>query len=463
MSNAITVPSVHLRGPSPRALIARFDQPHASSEGGAMLLPGCDRRYELTAALASAIDDQRDPRRTAHSVLDLVRQRVFGIALGYPDGNDAQRLAKDPMARLVLGRDPIDGAPIASQPTLSRFENALDARSLLRMARALAKHVIERHRRRLGEGVRRITIDLDPTDDAAYGTQQLIAFNAHYDRWCYLPMAAFLTFARERQQYLFAYVLRPGDVGASYGAEPLLSRVLPMLRRAFPRAKLRVRLDGGFLTPALLDFLEDEEVEYVLGIGSNSVLRDAAEPLLGSVRRRCAASGHSEHEFGECRYSAARWDSVRRVIIKAEVTSQEGRAVRDNPRFVVTNLLQSPAHVYRQVYCQRAHVELRIKELLEGLSIDRTSCPRFLANQGRCLMGAAAAVLMQELRLAARDTPLGGAQMTRLRECLLKLGVWFESGRRQIVMHLPAAAPWRHEWCRIARVLGISAGTPLPS
>ena len=456
MSNATTAPAMRLRhGPS-RPVLARFDQPHASADGGAMLLNGCDARYGLSEALAAAIDDRRDPRRVTHSVLDLVRQRVFGIALGYPDGNDASRLAQDPMARLLLGRDPLRGASIASQPTLSRFENALDGRSLVRMGRALAEHVVARHRRRLGSKVRRVTIDLDPTDDAVHGAQQLSAFSAHYDGWCYLPTAAFLTFGKESEQYLFAYVLRPGDVGASYGAEPLLERAFELLRGAFARVRIRVRLDSGFATPELLDFLEDAQVEYVVGIAVNSTLRASAERLLRGVRRRSAASGQSEHAYGECRYSAARWDSVRRVIIKAEITCQDGRAARDNPRFVLTNLTQSPAHVYRRVYCHRAHVELRIKELLHGLSIDRTSCTSFLANQGRCLLAAAAAVLMQELRLGAARTALAGAQFTRLRECLLKLGVWFEEARREIVMHLPANAPWRHEWCCIARTLGVA-------
>ncbi len=175
---------------------------------------------------------------------------LYAIACGYPDGNDAGRLGADPIQKLFCGRDPLKGEDLASQPTLSRFENAFDRADLYRMSVALADTVIERHRRRLKRKVKRITIDLDPTDDPTHGAQQLTFFNGHYDTWCYLPVAGFLTFNEEPDQYLFAYVLRPGNAGAGVGAIGILSRLLPKLRAAFPRARLRVRLDGGFAAAA---------------------------------------------------------------------------------------------------------------------------------------------------------------------------------------------------------------------
>lgn len=249
MANATTAQGLLFDGPDARPVIARFDQPDSSCDGGAILLQQCDRRYGLTRALADCLSDARDPRRISHSMHDLVRQRVFGLACGYADCNDATRLIDDPMQRLLLGRDPIKGASIASQPTLSRFENALDVRSLVRLANAFADCVIERHRKRLRGRARRITIDLDPTDDQTHGAQQLSMFNAHYDGYCYLPMMCSLNFDDESDQYLYSYVLRPGDVGASFGAEQMLSRTFDKLARAFPRARVRVRLDGGFATP----------------------------------------------------------------------------------------------------------------------------------------------------------------------------------------------------------------------
>jgi Transposase DDE domain group 1 len=171
-----------------------------------------------------------------HAIGDLVRQRLYAIACGYPDGNDAGRLGADPISKLLCGRDPVKGEDLASQPTLSRFENALDRADLYRMSVALADTVIERHRRRLKRKVKRITIDLDPMDDPTHGAQQLSFFNGHYDTWCFLPVAGFLTFNEEAEQYLFAYVLRPGNATASAGAIGILSRLLPRLRAAFPRA-----------------------------------------------------------------------------------------------------------------------------------------------------------------------------------------------------------------------------------
>ena len=165
-------------------------------------------------------------------------------------------------------------------------------------------------------------------------------------------------------------------------------------------------------------------------------------------------SAQTEHVYGECRYAAKSWSRERRVIIKAEVVCIEGREPRDNARFVVTNLGAGPKHLYENVYCQRGEIENRIKELHHGLEIDRTSCSRFWANQFRVLLTAAAYVLMQQLRAAAVGTDCARAQVSTLRERLLKLGVWVERSVRRIVLHLPQSAPWGLQWCRVARNLG---------
>lgn len=171
--------------------------------------------------------------------------------------------------------------------------------------------------------------------------------------------------------------------------------------------------------------------------------------------RRCSSeSEKTEHGFGECRYEAQSWEDERRVIFKAEVVQHPGREPKDNPRFVVTNLKSNPEFVYKQVYCQRAPIENRIKELLYGLNIDRTSCTRFFANQLRGLLTLSAYVLFQELRLKAKRTGLANAQVSTLRERLLKLAVWVKRSTRRIVFHLPDCAPWRQEWTQIARALG---------
>jgi hypothetical protein len=437
-----------------KPVIAKFDQEHASSDGGAILLQACDRRIGLTEAMIGAIDERRQPGKIRHAIADLLHQRLYAIACGYPDANDAGRLGTDPIQKMLCGRDPVKGEDLASQPTLSRFENSVDRADLYRMGIALADTVIERHRRRLKRKVKRITIDLDPTDDPTHGAQQLSFFNGHYDTWCYLPVAGFLTFNEEPEQYLFAYVLRPGNVGASVGALGILSRLLPKLRAAFPRARLRARLDGGFAAPEIFDFLEREGLEYVVAMAKNKVLERRAARLMGTARRLSRESGETEHLYGETRYAAGTWEQRRRVIIKAEVVRHPGRKPKNNPRFVVTNLKQSPQHLYEAIYCARANIENRIKELHHGLEIDRTSCTRFLANQLRGLLSATAYVLYQELRLRAARTAFRSAQVSTLREHLMKLGAWVESSVRRIVLHLPAACIHRNDWQIIAQSLG---------
>jgi hypothetical protein len=383
---------------------------------------------------------------------------VFGIACGYADCNDAARLADDPIQKLLVGRDPVQGEALASQSTLSRFENAVGPKSLYRMGEALAEAVIDRQRQRLRGKARRITIELDPTDDPTHGSQQLTLFNGHYDTWCYLPVAGFIQFDAQPEQYLFTYVLRGGRAPAKLGAIGILARVIERLRAGFPKARLFVRLDGGFACPQILQFLEDEGVDYVIAMAGNAVLDRGCERWMKRARKLSAQSGQTEHLYAELRYAAKSWPHKRRIIVKAEVVRHEDRAPRDNARFVITNLQSQPQRLYEDIYCQRAHIELRIKELHHGLEIDRTSCTRFWANQFRVLLTAAAYALMQELRTRASGTHCARAQVSTLRERLLKLGVWVTSSVRRVVLHLPQSTPWRSDWCRIARRLGAVPG-----
>jgi hypothetical protein len=443
----------------PTPLIATFDQPHASSDGGAIVLKAAEARYGLVEGFARCLVDDRQPGKVRHTLGDLLAQRIYGLACGYPDANDADRLADDPIHKLLLGRDPIDGDALASQPTISRFENHVGTQALHAMGYALAARVIDRHRQRLHGRARRITIDLDPTDDPTHGAQQLTFFNGHYDSWCYLPLLAFLTFDDEAEQYLCAAILRPGNAPATRGAIGTLRRLLEGLRVAFPRARVFVRLDGGFATPAIFDFLDAEPgLDYVVAMAENAVLTRHAEPAMVDARRQSEASGQTEHVYTEVRYAARTWGHPRRVLIKAEVVRLPGRDPRDNARFVVTNLRPSPRFLYEQVYCARGDIENRIKELHDGLQIGRTSCARFWANQLRVLLTAAAYVLMQELRLRAARTACARAQVTTLRDRLLKLGVHVVRSVRRIVLHLPSSAPGLDAWCHIARALGARPG-----
>jgi Transposase DDE domain group 1 len=443
-----------------RPVVAKFDQRQGSSDGGAILLKAAEQRLGLTSALAGGLRDERQPGKVQHELRELITQRVMAIALGYEDANDAARLASDPIHKLLVGRDPVGGADLASQPTLSRFENAPDRKELLRMTEALADCVIERHRQRLQGRARRITIDMDPTDDPTHGQQQFTFFNSHYDSYCYLPMVCFLTFDEEAEQYLVAAVLRRGNATGSVGAVGILRRLIARVGDAFPKAKIRVRLDGGFASPEVLDFLDCEpKVEYLVNMASNAVLKRKAEAAMKRARRASKISDQTEHVYGECRYATKRtWPWKRRILYKAEVVRAANKEPKDNPRFVVTNLKQSPQWIYEQVYCQRGDVENRIKELHDGMQIGRTSCSNFLANTFRVLLTAAAYVLMQEMRFRLARTPHAHAQVSTLRAHFLKLGAHVIASVRRIVLHLPQAFPYRDRFHRLALALGAQTG-----
>jgi hypothetical protein len=437
-----------------KALVACFDEPHASSDGGAILLKAADRRLGLIERLSACVTDARQAGKVHHTIGEMIAQRVFALASGYPDCNDAARIGDDPIHKLLVGRDPIDGEALASQPTLSRFENAVGPRTLYRMAETLADVVIERHRRRLRGKARRITIDLDPTDDPTHGGQQYTLFNGYYGTWCYLPVVGFLTFDEEPEQHLFAAMLRPGNAPAKLGAVAILRRVLERLRRAFPKARYLVRLDGGFACPEVLDFLDAARgLDYVVAIAENQVLARSAEPLMRKVRRLAKISDETVRRFGECRYRAGTWKTARRVVIKAEIVRLGERAPKDNPRFVVTSLRGKPQTAY-QKYRERGDIENRIKELHHGLEIDRTSCTRFFANQLRVLLTAAAYVLLQEIRRAAARTASARAQVSTLRDRFLKIGARVIVSVRRIVLHMPEAFPYTDQWRRVAGALG---------
>jgi len=438
--------------------VVQFDQRQGSSDGGALLLKAAERRYGLIGGLAGCLEDKRQAGKVEHSLHELLAQRVFSISCGYPDANDSARLGADPIHKMLLDRDPVTGLDLASQPTLSRFENSVGPRQLYRMGESLATSVIERHAKRLSNRARLVTIDLDPTDDPTHGAQQLSFFNGHYDTWCYLPVMGFVSFNNEAEQYLCAAVLRPGNATAPAGAEGILRRLLMIVREFFPGVRIRVRLDGGFAHPALLDFLDAEpKLEYVVAMAKNAVLERETEEAMQYARALSGLTRDTEHVYDEVRYAAKSWKRERRVILKAEVVYGEGKEPKDNPRFVITNMTQSPQWLYEKVYCMRGDIENRIKEL-HALEVGRTSCSRFWANQFRVLLTAAAYILMQELRLHAAGTDCARAQVSTLRERLLKLGARVVVSVRRMVLHLPASFPFLPAFQQVALALGASPG-----
>ena len=434
-----------------RPVHVEFTAPDQSSDTGVLLLEAIDRKMGLSQAMAAAVRDRREPGKVRHSVHAMFQERILGIGCGYPDTNDAGRFNLDPAMLLACDRR---DASLASQPTLSRFENSATPGELLRMGYALTQAVLDaQSRRRKRRQVRHITIDMDPTEDRTYGRQQWIAFNGYYDAWCYLPMITTIQFDEEPEHYAIAPLLRRGNAPGSEGALAILKRLLPELRGRFPKAVIRVRMDGAFATPEVFDWLETNRLGYVINMAKNEVLERLARPWMQLVQSRAKASQVTEKVYAETNYQAGKWTKARRTIIKAEVVGLPGRALRDNPRFAITNLPWTPENVYG-FYAKRGDVENRIKELKDGLRLDLTSCSRFGANQFRILLTMAAYVLYQQLRYEARGTDCARAQVPTLRERLIKLAGTVAESVRRILIEAPKAYVWLTTWRVVAARVG---------
>lgn len=344
---------------------------------------------------------------------------------------------------------------MASQPTISRFENAVGVPEFAAVGDAMPETVLARHRKRLGRRARRVTLDLDLTDDATHGAQQLSLFNGHYRSWCYLPLLGFVSLNDEPEQYLVSAVLCRGRTPTGEEVVALLEPLLEQVRQAFLKARIRVRLDGGIAGPVLLDFLDESRVENVIGMAGNSVLPARSAPHVARVRRETKRRNGSVAEYGETRYAAKSWKGrQRRVVYKAEVTRLEGRELPDNPRYLVTNLRHSPENVYA-IYRLRGDVENRNKELKDDLAIDRTSCYSFLANSLRVLLAATAYVLLQQLRLHLLRRTHRRWQVGTIRLRLREIGGRIQASVRRLIAYLTEAHPWQREWHAVARGCGV--------
>ena len=442
-----------------KPVVAAFDQVHSSSDGGGLLLKAVDEQLGLSEQLAGCLRDDRQAGKVRHGLCELVQQRLFAIALGYPDGNDCNQLADDPIHKMLVGRSPVHGDRLASQSTVSRFENGPETVELYRLVETIADAVLDRHRRRLGRRAQVVTLDFDPTVDPTHGQQAFSFYHGHYRTHCFLPLVGTIQFNRESKQRILCSILRPGDARAALGLVPLLERLLPKVRSSFPKARIRIRLDGGFGTPEVLDFLDAlAGVEYVVGLANWAPLKKRAKKAQVEAKRAHRRTGRTTQVFGETAYQTkTTWPHPRRVIFKAEVVDYKDRDPRPNLRFVVTNMKRTPQGVYTW-YCQRGDSENRIKELKEGLAMDRTSCSSFLANQFRVQLTVAAYVLLQELAQRARHTKYRDAQVTRLRDKLLKLPAWIEESVRRVVVHLPASWLGEGDWQRVAVAVGAAPG-----
>lgn len=431
-----------------KPVLLDFQGGRLTSDAGLLLLHQVDQHLGLTQALATVLRDERDPNRTSHSTEDLLRQRVFQIAAGYEDQDDSDTLRSDPIFKLLLGRAPETGADLASQPTMSRFENGVTRRELYQLAEGLLEAFIGSY----AQAPEVIVLDFDDTADLAHGEQEQARFNAHVGDHGFLPLPVYEGLSGR----LVLTMLKPKLLK---GIELLsiLRRVANRLRAAWPRTEILFRGDSHFAYPEVMAYLESEpRMHYVTGLGTNRVLKRLASELEAEARRRFARGDRAKVlRFHTVYYQASTWPKVRRVIVKVEVTDQG-----TNTRFIVTDLVRADAQrLYQQVYCARGQMENYLKDHKLALKSDRTSCHRFLANAFRLLLHSAAYVLLWALRAEV----LGRSAWSRLRFetlqlRLLKLGACVKEEVDHIRISLPRACPVQAVLRRSFTLLGALPG-----
>jgi hypothetical protein len=409
-----------------------------TSDGGLPWLAEADDALGLTATLAAVIPDWRT-RRGHHDLRTLLAQRIYQIACGYEDQNDATTLRSDPLLKHVCGRLPLTGADLASQPTFSRLENAISAPTCYRLAQALGE-VYLRERERDGVPTQ-LVLDLDGTDDPTHGEQKGSAYHGYYRQHMYHPL---LVFDGDTGQLITA-VLRPGTVHASHGVVAILRRIVAAVRARWPGVTIELRADSGFAIPALYAWCETEAIGYTIGLATNARLAQAVAALQAEAQRRSTAQdGVKVRLLGETKYQAGSWPVARRVVMKAEVLPKG-----TNTRFVVTTRADEPTVLYAW-YVNRGETENWIKDLKAGCFVDRLSCHRFRANQFRLLLHAAAYWLLDTLRHWL--TTIGTARMTlqTLRLRLLKIGGWVRERSHRVRLRLASSHPSEGWWHALA-------------
>ncbi len=428
-----------------KPVVVTADGGAVTSDAGLVLVQRVDQHLGLSAALARCLPDRRDPAKVQHSLLALVRQRLYQICLGYEDANDADTLRLDPALKLAVGRAPSE-PDLASQPTLSRLENQVGWHACWRMSEVLVENYLQRHR---ASPPRRIVLDVDATDDPTHGQQELSFYHGFYETHCYLPLLVFAQAEAVGEQELLCAVLRPGNAHAGQRAMAILRLVVARLRQAFPHCQLELRADSGLALPEIYDGCEALGLPYTISLPRNARLEALAQPWLEEALAIYEETAETVQVFGECRYAAESWPHPRRVIVKAEVMAQG-----TNLRFVVTSDPALSARERYRFYCQRGDPENRIKELKQGLAMDRLSCHRFWANQFRLLLHAAAYLLFQHLRAMLAGTELAKAQVETLRLRLLKVGARVRESVRRVWVQLPQAYGGMAHWCRVVEASG---------
>jgi len=418
-----------------RKIEASFNGGEVSSDGGVLLLRQADRRLGLVAALDRVLADPRHPLYIVHDQVDLLRQRIYGLALGYEDLNDHATLRRDLAWQTALERD----EELASSPTLCRLENRVNRKAAFAFHRVLVEKFIAS----FAEAPTELVLDFDATDDRVHGNQEGRAFHGYYGDWCFLPLYVFCG-----EQLLVSY-LRPSNIDAARHSWAILKLLAQRLRQAWPEVKIVFRGDSGFCRWKMLRWCERHEVKYIVGLARNTRLQAMLQPLLMRAEAEHQSTKQKARLFTDLEYAAGTWDVPRRVIAKAEHTAQGS-----NPRFVVTNLEGNAQVLYDELYCARGEMENRIKEQQLGLFADRTSCRRWWANQFRLLLSSCAYVLVEAIRrLGLVGTELARAQVATIRLKLLKIGTVILRNTRRIRLLFTSAYPHQHFFRHICQRL----------
>ena len=444
---------------------AEFDGGAMSSDFGALLLRGADLQMGLIARLVGAIYDHRHPSYIEHPMHDLLSQRIFQTASGYVDGNDSNSLRRDPMFKLAVGRAPLsEETDLASGPTFSRLENSLSRKDIYRLAKSFVEAFIASY----ASAPDIIVLDMDHSEDATHGQQELAFYNHHYGSYCYLPLFIFEGLSGK----LVTAVLRPGKRPTGKENAAIMKRVLRLIRQSWPETHIVLRGDGHFSNPELMALSDsDPNMDFIFGLAGNSVLSPKAKPLLARARAlhetRCEYARRSGERdpaatrlYEDVVYQAGSWPKTYRVVVKAEVMT-----LGDNPRYVVTSLTDpTPELLYTDLYCARGQDENFIKAVKNDLASDRTSDHTFLANHLRLFYSCAAYMLIHSLRdNTLVHTELAKAQPMSIILKLFKLAVRVIQYKDRIKLSLPSACPVKELLARVTEILYLVPRPPAPA
>jgi len=431
------------KGCGSREIVARFDGGTISSDSGAFLLRETDQRLNLLPRLAECFLDGRNQAMVDHSILEMLSQRIYGLALGYEDINDHEQLRTDPVFGILAGREEL-GEPLAGKSTLNRMELGAGVKDRYKkitfwkeaMDELLVQVFIESHQNAPAE----IILDVDTTDLPLHGKQEGRFFHGYYDSYCYLPLYIF------SGEHVLCARLRQADHDAAFGSQQEIQRIVAQIGAAWPATKIVLRGDSGFCRNQLMSWCENHGVDFVFGLARNQRLRKIIGAQMHAATQQWNQTGQPARVFSEFAYGAKKtkkggWDRERRVVAKAEHIDG-----KENPRFVVTSLAGeawAAQALYEQLYCARGDMENRIKEQF-SLFADRVSTETMRANQMRLYLSTMAYVLVSGLRrVGLKGTELAEAQVSTIRTKLLKIGAQIRVTVRKVWVSMASSYPWQ--------------------